>query len=103
MDNDITRATQRSTSNLYAFRRLKWGSASKRFRLLANPTRNAIWLSPAPTPEAPSTDSVLSQVQEGPAPIIPLQPRPRPWPLLELFLIAVIAASVVIIALQLLR
>ncbi len=36
MNGDVRLQTQRRKSNLYAFRRLKWGNSSARFALQAN-------------------------------------------------------------------
>ena len=107
MMDDITRRTQRSGSNLHAFRRLKWGVADKRFRFLAHPPRNAVWsttvsslephILPGPKEKTPEPDTASAITDP-----ISLPSARQRWWLLDLVLIAIIAASCAIIAIKLL-
>jgi hypothetical protein len=79
MDDDVRRQTQRRGSNLYAFRRLKWGAPPKRF----------------------AADEVLrgryreQEAPEAAAPVEPLEPRRRREQTIDVLLWLAAAVSVV--------
>ena len=86
MTPDVHRQAQLSHSNLYRFRRLKWGGPPSRFKL-ANVLR--------PIPE-PAPPSAVKATQE--TPVVQLDRIKRTWSLVDMVLLVCIGISCGVIA-----
>ena len=81
---------QQSHTNLYRFRRLKWGGPPARFKLV-----NVLRAKPQP-----ALSSQIESVQE--TPVVQLDQTKRAWPLVDKMLLGSIGVSITIIVLVLL-
>ena len=86
MTPDVHQHVQRSRTNLYRFRRLKWGDPPSRFKA-ANVLRGK------PVPQQLSTEETP---QDGP--VVHLDLAKRKWSPIDVALLVCIAVSLVVIA-----